>query len=251
LLADDRAPRSPARFRTSRFPFAISSGGFMRALIVPFALVSLAAQAQTAPLNDTGVTLNQCVSGGALVACTNATTGDAAPEPRQDARFGRDAAAGQSQLTKTGGGAAGFDFTALDASGAATAPGSHACVHDNVTNLTWEVKTPANMNTTYTWANAAAYAATVNGSGLCGSHSPWRVPTRRELFSIVHYGTTSPAIDTNYFPNTASTFFWTSDIYAPDPALAWLVVFEPNVEARSFATGQTLTSNVRLVRSGQ
>jgi hypothetical protein len=231
----------------------------MRALIVPFALISLAVQAQTAPLNDTGITLNQCVSGGALVACTNATTGDAAAEPRQDARFGRDAAAGKSQLSKTGGGAAGFDFTPLDSAGNAIAitggvPASTpACVRDNVTNLTWEVKTPANMNTTYTWANAAAYAATVNGTGLCGSHALWRVPALRELLSIVHYGARSPAIDTNYFPNTVSSRYWTSDVFALNAAYDWFVSFEygvfiPNRQNENLTIGYD--SYVRLVRSG-
>jgi hypothetical protein len=218
----------------------------MRALIIPLALVSLAVQAQTAPLNDTGVT--QCLSGETLVTCTDVNTGDAAPEPRQDARFGRDAAAGKSQITKTGGGSAGFDFTPLDSAGNTTTLGGHACVHDNVTNLTWEVKTPANMNTTYTWANAAAYAATVNGTGLCGSQAPWRVPTRRELFSIVHYGTSVPAIDTNYFPNTRSYWYWTSDIYAPLPGNAHVVFFD---YGSTSAYELTDDKYVRLVRSGQ
>ena len=54
-----------------------------------------------------------------LVACSVANTGNAAAYPRQDARFGRDAAqaAGQLLPAKTGGGAAGFDFTPHDADG--------------------------------------------------------------------------------------------------------------------------------------
>jgi hypothetical protein len=225
----------------------------MRALMFSLVLVSLPTLA--AGLNDTGVGANQCVSSGALVACTNATTGDAAPEPRQDARFGRDAAAAKGQLPKTGAGAAGFDFTPLDSAGNAIAivggvPASTpACVHDNVTNLTWEVKTPANMNDTYTWANATTvYAAAVNGAGLCGAHAAWRLPTRRELLSIVHYGTNSPAIDTNFFPNTAGDWYWTSDIYAPFPASAWLVNFH---DGTSYFVIQIVTHHVRLVRSGQ
>jgi hypothetical protein len=242
-------------FARSDLSFALS-GGSMRALMFSFALVSLAAhfpaQAQTAPLNDTGVT--QCVSGGGLDLCTNANTGDTAPLPRQDARFGRDAAAGKSQLSKTGGGAAGFDFTPLAPNG--TAIGlidgmpSHTptCVHDNVTDLTWEVKTAANMNTTYTWAAATTYAGTVNVAGLCGSNLLWRVPTRRELLSIVHYGTNNPAIDTNYFPNTVCIVYWTSDVDAADPANnAWVVSFSVG---NTVADTQTFNQCVRLVRSG-
>ena len=61
--------------------------------------------------------------------------------PSQDARYGRDAQA----MARIGGGEAGFDFTALNASGQTTPPTSgatpHPCVRDNVTGLVWEVKT--------------------------------------------------------------------------------------------------------------
>ena len=214
----------------------------MRALMFSLALVPLAAhfpaQAQTAPLNDTGVT--QCISGGALVACTDATTGDTAAEPRQDARFGRDAAAGKSQLSKTGGGAAGFDFTALNASGNPTAPGGHVCVRDNVTGLIWSTETISNV----TLSAATTAAATYN---RCGYNSNWRVPTRRELLSIVHYGTDSPAVDTNYFPNTISSWYWTSEVYAPIPAYVRLVGFHNGYSGGDYPTASYY---VRLVRSG-
>ena len=52
------------------------------------------------------------------MACDSATTGDAGTRPRQDGRFGRDVAA----LAKVGGGAAGFDFTPLDAAHLASKP---------------------------------------------------------------------------------------------------------------------------------
>ena len=55
---------------------------------------------QTGVLNDTGQT--QCDNGSnVLVTCTSTNTGDASAMPRQDARFGRDAAA-PVQLGKTG-----------------------------------------------------------------------------------------------------------------------------------------------------
>jgi len=95
-------------------------------------------------VNDTGAT--QCAD--ALIegwaACSISNTGDAAPAPRQDARFGRDAAAAVGLLTKAGGGAAGFDIAPLDSSGTAITitngvPASTpSCVHDNVTDLTSE-----------------------------------------------------------------------------------------------------------------
>lgn len=201
----------------------------MRALLTLLALVSLPIYA--AGLNDTGMT--QCFDGTNLVACTQANSGDAAPHPRQDGRFGRDARAAAGQLTKTGGGAAGFDFTKIANNGSvlpATAilgpnPGDWACTRDNVTGLIWEVKTDdsglRDKDWAYLWRSAGiigdAYCGgtlsrcnidnlvtAVNGANLCGYNTGWRLPFRRELLSIVHHGVWNPSIDTSYFPNTAA-----------------------------------------------
>jgi hypothetical protein len=238
-------------------------------------------------LNDSGVT--QCTNNGStLVACAAANTGNAAAYPRQDARFGRDAAQAEGNLlpAKTGGGAAGFDFTPLDASGNAIAltgtppvpSATPTCIHDNVTNLTWEVKTTSGLRSnahTYTWYNGRTgnlgsnsscggtlsayadqcntynYALAVNAAGLCGAHSPWRVPTRRELLSLVHHGIASssfPSIDLDYFPNTDSNEFWASDVNAFNPNDAWYINFH---DGGTGADGQNSNFHVRLVRSGQ
>ncbi|MBV5277412.1 DUF1566 domain-containing protein, partial [bacterium] len=82
----------------------------------------------------------------------------------------------------------------------------------------------------------------------CGARSGWRVPTVHELLSIVHRGTSDPSIDTNYFPNTMSSYYWSSDIYAPNPAVAWYVVFG---NGYTYAYFQSYDFHVRLVRSGQ
>jgi hypothetical protein len=231
-------------------------GATMRALLTLLALVSLSAPlpALAAGLNDTGVTT--CYNGSSLVACDSSNTGNSAAYPRQDARFGRDAAQAAGLLpAKTGGGAAGFDFTPLDAVGTAIAltgtppvpSATPACVHDNVTNLTWEVKTAANKSFTYNFAAAATYASDTNTAGLCGTGNLWRVPTRRELLSIVHHGTYSPAIDLDYFPNTDIYWFWTSDVYVHDLAFAWSVYFGYGY---ADANGRSSPVRVRLVRSG-
>jgi hypothetical protein len=225
----------------------------MRPLPILLSLVSLPVLA-AGLLNDTGV--STCFDGSSPVTCTAANSGDSAPYPGQDARFGRDAAQKAGTLPpKTGGGAAGFDFTPLDASGKTIAfrgfppvpSATPACTRDNITGLIWEVKTAANANDFVNWTEANDYATLSNIFGRCGAHSGWRVPTLRELLSIVHRGTGSPAIDTHYFPNTASNAFWTSDRYARDPMGAWRVNF-----ANGSASANDLSSygHVRLVRSG-
>jgi hypothetical protein len=255
---------------------------FARPLLLAGALLCGAAvqAAPTGLLNDTGQT--QCANASdALVACDSATTGNAGTRPRQDGRFGRDVAS----PTKVGGGAAGFDFTPLDASGNPIAlTGSPAvpaatprCVKDNVTNLIWEVKTTSglqNTANTYTWYNSnnggnagtanggtcsggsgcdtEKYVADINALNLCGfGTTGWRLPTRRELLSIVHNGLTDNStamIDVNYFPATVAGWYWTSDTYAPDPSYAWVVNFNGG---SADATYKTFSYYVRLVRSGQ
>jgi hypothetical protein len=229
----------------------------MRSLFCLFSVLSLPALA--AGLNDTGVTT--CYDGNSLIACTTANTGDSATYPRQDARFGRDAAQQAGKLpAKIGGGAAGFDFTPFDVRGnplalTGTPPvpsATPACVRDNVTGLIWEGKTPAYKDLTYTWDNANALASVYRNPavGLCGTSIGWRLPTRRELLSLVHRGTQHPAIDTSYFPNTATSFYWSSDnvnVNTVPPTDLWIVSFidgtsEPRPKTERFA--------VRFVRSG-
>ncbi|TCT19843.1 DUF1566 domain-containing protein [Thiobaca trueperi] len=261
----------------------------MRRLIalLVFVFVSLPALGDVAPpvpLNDTGQTQCLNAAGNALEACDATNTDDSANSPRQDARFGRDAAAAAGVLTKTGGGAAGFDFTRICNSGDAVGTGAcpanpslgsdandWACTRDNVTGLIWEVKTDDNglrdKDWTYTWFNGTTgtpdgtnncnpntrcdtdkFVADVNTAGLCGFSSGWRLPTRRELLSIVHLGASSPAIDTAYFPNTVSNWYWSGDLYTPNPAGAWSVHF---YDGNALAYDHDYGYHVRLVRGGQ
>jgi len=234
-------------------------------LWLALALCAPLAQAQpTGRLNDTGQ--DQCYDGSAMVACTAANTGDASPYPRQDGRFGRDRAG----MAKVGGGAAGFDFTKIcwngDAEGSGTCTGTlvantaaaasgtpgtdWACTKDNHTNLIWSLQSVSSIN----WADAISTAggspiATHNGATRCGHATGWRVPTRRELLSIVHHGAfSSPAIDATYFPGTGINWYWTNDTYTPNPADAWFVDF---YDGNSYAFNKASTGHVRLVRSGQ
>ena len=186
-------------------------------------------------LNDTGIEL-----------CANASTNWAvcpvAINPGQDGDFGRDALARAGQLDKVGSGAAGFDFTKLDANGnpLPASATSWQCVRDNHTGLIWEVKTAdgglRDRNNTYTWYNpdssvnggnagtqgggncvgsacdTRAYSVAVNAQGFCGA-SDWRVPNIMELRSIIHLGAprplslSSPVIDLSFFPNTIGVRF--------------------------------------------
>ncbi|WP_423457973.1 DUF1566 domain-containing protein [Ottowia sp. VDI28] len=201
------------------------------------------ARAQTAPLNDTGQT--KCY--GVQNSFPTPVPCDSPGFPGQDLRYGRDAAQAAGQLTKVGGGAAGFDFTALDTSGTPQAsPGNgHACVRDNVTGLIWSTQSVLN-----TWADAPPAA----GYSRCGytntgaSAQDWRVPTRRELLSIVHRGVhnPSPTVDTDYFPGTeTSRPYWAAETYPTDTTHARVVFFS---DGTAVIDNKGASRFVRLVR---
>ena len=108
------------------------------------------------------------------------------------------------------------------------------------------VCTGYDVNDTATYCNTESFIARVNasnnGNGLCGA-TDWRLPNLNELQSIVHLGRNHPAIDTNYFPNSQSSFYWSST-----------PVTDGNVSSVYFAYGSGLSHlrntnlSVRLVR---
>jgi hypothetical protein len=251
----------------------------MRSLVSLFACVSLLAPlpARAAGLNDTGIGF--CGDDSTNTADCATVAADNGTHPRQDARYGRDAAAAAGKLTKIGGGEAGFDFTALNASGQATTPSSdatpHPCVRDNLSGLVWEVKTAdgglRDQKWTYTWydsvhnygGNAGTasggtcktsgrcdtekYVADVKATALCG-FTDWRMPTVDELQGIVHLGRTNPSIDPTYFPNTLSSDFWSGSPDANYSYNAWYVNFH---NGYVYGYYRSIGSSVRLVRGGQ
>lgn len=234
--------------------------------------------ATVVPLNDTGQSL--CYdSAGATVACT--TTG------ADDGRYGRDAANTAGALTKTGAGTKGFDFTKIANNGTTLAAGAAlgaaatdwACTQDNVTGLTWEVKTTNGLRSnahTYTWYSTDAasnggnagtanggtcqtagrcdtekFIADVNVAALCG-FTDWRMPSLRELKSLVDFSVpatgAAPAIDATYFPNTQINWFWTANNYSSNLAYAWYVYL---YDGYSDADFKSASYYLRLVRGGQ
>jgi hypothetical protein len=209
-------------------------------------------------LNDTGIDWGGDYPDGNNATCTSNI---AAP---QDCDYGRDVTHSDDSD-----GHAGFSFTKLDAAGNEL-PASATewiCVRDNVTDLTWEVKTDDggihDKDNTYRWGGKSAlgdgtwgtyyddWDTLVDGSneeGLCG-FTDWRVPTIKELEGLVDASSYNPAIDPGYFPNTVtSSGFWSSVPAADDLYYAWSVNFYPG-SSQSFYRNSG--HRVRLVRSGQ
>lgn len=191
---------------------------------------------QTYAMNDTGVTqfsASPAQFSSTVLAAPTLITSPIADHPGQDANNGRDA---DPKTNDNSDGRAGFSFTKLDDNGKPLADqtvsyASQAwnCVKDNVTGLTWEVKTPTQgpryKANKYTWydpnpatngggagtedaesncgevlasCNTLAYKTYLNtldsNRGLCG-FTDWRVPNREELRSIVDYGAVKKPTD--------------------------------------------------------
>ncbi len=78
-------------------------------------------------------------------------------------------------------------------------------VTDNVTGLMWEQKAVGNKDNTYTWKDALAYCEKL----ILGGHDDWRLPNPKEFERLVDLESSSPAVDTTYFPNTNNALYWT------------------------------------------
>lgn len=111
---------------------------------------------------------------------------------------------------------------------------NNGTITDNLTGLVWLKN--ANCAGTMNWATARTWAAALV-SGNCGLTDgsvagQWRLPTIKELRSLVHWGVFDPAV-----PNTAGTgkwvegspftgvqsAYWSSTTYSYYTSRAWLV----------------------------
>lgn len=156
------------------------------------------------------------------------------------------------------------------------------CTRDDNTGLVWEIKTAdkglRDKDNQYSWYNpdpsangggagledgakglctgnincdSNAYVKAVNAQTLCG-FSDWRVPSYRELASIIKAGT-FPAIDVNYFPNSTDADndafrTWSSTTDSAYPDKAWYLYFGNGTASLVKSSGATM--RLRLVRGG-
>lgn len=117
-------------------------------------------------------------------------------------------------------------------------------VTDLNTGLIWQQGDDQN-NSSRTWQQAVDYCADLH----LASHSDWRLPTCRELMSLVDYSIPyrGPTINTGYFPGCRWFHYWSSSTEANFPDFACIVGFgNGSVGALDKGGG----FYVRCVRSG-
>ncbi len=123
-------------------------------------------------------------------------------------------------------------------------------ITDNVTGLMWakDGNGPGcnNGNQIASWEAAIDWAEGLTFAG----YSDWRLPNRRELHSIVNYGRYNSAIDTTYFPNTLTIYFyWSGTTDAGKTTQAWGTNFK---DGRTTVLNKGSMNNyVRAVRGGE
>jgi hypothetical protein len=130
-------------------------------------------------------------------------------------------------------------------SGQFTSTGS-GTVKDNQTGLEWQAQDDA---TDHTWNTDPAMANSAQNyckSLSLAGKSDWRLPSLKELQTLIDDRAASPAIDSTFFPAVQNRFYWTSTPqgFAGD---AWAVDFGFGI-AFSMA-GSSAGRRVRCVRS--
>jgi len=147
-----------------------------------------------------------------------------------------------------------------------------ACVRDNQSGLTWEVKTTEpgllNINNTYSWydpdeksnggyagkANAGvcngsdcdtdSYVKAINAIKLCGL-ADWYLPSRFELNTIVDTSVPlpGPTLPKAFFPEPLSGKYWTDTTFRTRRAGAWVWRFD---QGSDYVEEKNQALNVRL-----
>ena len=95
-------------------------------------------------------------------------------------------------------------------------------VRDRLTGLVWTRRADLS-EFPLSWAEAVDFVARINADGFAG-HRDWRLPGRRELFSLVSHARVNPALPAGHpFTAVFSGYYWTGTPLARLARQAWSV----------------------------
>lgn len=110
----------------------------------------------------------------------------------------------------------GFDAMAAEKPGAYKISGSEGkeIVADQGSGLTWQKAVEKKLN----WKQADELCSSLD----LGGKKDWRLPTRKELMTIVKYRLNNPASD---FPEMPAVYFWSASTSSESEGFAWGINF--------------------------
>ncbi len=140
-------------------------------------------------------------------------------------------------------------YTKLDAQGhdLPETAASWTMVRDNVTGLIWEMKTDDgsihDKDNIYSWCDTnpdtnggdpggcnggsdTEYFIKALNNTAYGGFTDWRLPTVKELSTLIKGDWSTPDLDATFFPNTALYNYWSSTTAAFQPDQAFVVWFQ-------------------------
>ncbi len=114
-------------------------------------------------------------------------------------------------------------------------------VTDTNTGLMWQKYDSASSTI---WEDALLYCEELTLAG----YNDWRLPNINELQSLVDYDEYFPWINTTFFPNTVSSYYWSSTTTLANGVNAWYVSF---FSGGVYRNPKSDRSYIRAVRGGQ
>lgn len=110
---------------------------------------------------------------------------------------------------------------------------------DKTTGLEWQQE---DSNTDYLFANANQYCSNL----VLDAKSDWRLPSIKELLSIVNLNESDPTVNQTVFPNTESAAYWSVTDFRLGAGQRWAINFFRGTKS---TPTESSTMRARCVRS--